>query len=156
LNRRNGDELTRGDGWEIPVHPHGIDVNDLMKEAVGHWNPFWFRDKVHTGGDWDFKQDGEQYRDFGNFVYGATGKSMFGEFGFPDHTLLNEAGVAHQKDHPEEYHPEWGEPGPRWNPFFGGSGSYGDQPWDQAQIKNGINYHNVQYLNKYSPFAPYY
>lgn len=65
---------------------------------------------------------------------GATGLAV----GIDETTLLKEAGRAQQAAGTSK--PEWGNPGHRLNPF-GGSGSYGDDPDDQKQIKLGFEYY---------------
>jgi type VI secretion system secreted protein VgrG len=131
----NGDETTIGNGWSVPIHPHNVDITDNMLQAMFAFNPVWFYNQVKNKGPWDYKQQGSQYQDFGNFNYGATGAA----FGFPTNTLLREAGRAQQAAGTSQS--SWGDPGNRWNPF-GGSGSYGDDPADQVQIRNGIRFFN--------------
>ncbi|CAN7563105.1 hypothetical protein LJR232_003868 [Aquipseudomonas alcaligenes] len=57
--------------------------------------------------------------------------------GFPEATLLSEAGRAQQAAGTSR--PEWGNPGSRINPW-NGTGSNGDDPDDQTQIRNGVKY----------------
>lgn len=133
----------------VPAWPDGADLDaniELAKKkgASSWWNPLkpvydakaalWFRDQVNNKGPWDYKQKGKEYQDFGNFNYGATGLAL----GFDEKTLLREAGRAQQAAGTSKE--EWGEPGYRLDPW-GGSGSYGDDPDDQEQIKNGFAYY---------------
>jgi RHS repeat-associated protein len=50
----------------------------------------WFKNKVNTGNEWDYKKDCPDYADFGNFNYGATGTAM----GIPDEILYRAAGAV--------------------------------------------------------------
>jgi hypothetical protein len=88
--------------------------------------PTWFYNQVRNHGPWDYKQRGEQYQDFGNFNYGATGTAA----GYPPFILKRFAGWAQiEAGNPD---PSFGRP---W-----GSAPYGDDPNDQAQIDKGIDY----------------
>ena len=91
---------------------------------------------VHGKGDWDYKQKSHLYEDFGNFNYGATGTA----FGFSQDVLLREAGAASLAADPNRKEEGLGEPGQILNPLSEGTPPYGDDPLDQIQIKNGINY----------------
>lgn len=142
------DPLPFTDCPPVPAWPSNanLDANiELAKRQGGSWwNPLkpaydakaavWFYDQVKNKGPWDYKQQGKQYQDFGNFNYGATGLAL----GFDETTLLREAGRAQQAAGTSKK--EWGEPGYRLNPF-GGTGSYGDDPDDQEQIKKGFAYY---------------
>ena len=127
--------FTLPNGQKIP-YPPGVDINRNIEEAKDHLDPRWFYNQVKNKGPWDYKQQGSQYQEFGNFNYGATGSA----FGFPTTTLLREAGRAQQVAGTSK--PEWGDPGSRWNPF-GGSGSYGDDPADAALIQQGVQYYQL-------------
>lgn len=102
------------------------EVDKNIKEAAGHYNPIWFYNQVRNKGPWDYKQQGSQYQDFGNFNYGATGSAM----GFPNFVLLRMAGWAQQ--HAGTSKSDWGSPL--------GRAPYGDDPDDQAQVKAGMEY----------------
>ena len=99
--------------------------------------PLWFYNQVNTGGDWAYKQSGhEQYQDFGNFNYGATGRAL----GFSRQTLLRMAGWKHIRDGslPSEGH------------YLDiGDSCYGDDCRDQEWIIRGMDY----YDNNYGPGA---
>lgn len=106
-----------------------------MGEARKHYRDFlWFYNQFRNKGPWDYKQGGTQYEDFGNFHYGVMGKAA----GIPDIVLLRAAGWA-----------QWraGNSKKEFNNFYG-SAPYGDDPEDQKQIKNGINYYNKYYAPK--------
>jgi uncharacterized Zn-binding protein involved in type VI secretion len=126
----------------VPTAPPGADVDANMEEAAQRLKEasqtqapwLWFRDQVRNGGPWDYKQQGSQYEDFGNFNYGATGCAV----GFSEETLLREAGRAQQQAGTSR--PEWGDPGSLMPWGDKGSGSYGDDPKDQESIKNGYEY----------------
>ena len=90
----------------------------------------WFVDMVNTGNPWDYKQQGEQYVDFGNFNYGATCAAM----GWSLLVCQGSAGLAH----------DWRAykrnlPLGNGIPFL--LPPYGDQSADQAQIANGYWYY---------------
>jgi len=72
-------------------------------------------------------QRGKQYDDFGNFNYGAMSAAM----GAPDQMILRGAGWAQMRS--GNYDPSFGT-------WWGGP-PYGDDPADQTQIQNGINYY---------------
>jgi hypothetical protein len=44
---------------------------------------------VKTTGPWDYKEPENEFKDFGNFNYGATGAAM----GYSEDTLLRMAGI---------------------------------------------------------------
>ncbi len=118
----------------VPPSPPGVDIVQNMSLAKSKINPVWFRNMVKNKGPWDYKQQGSIYQDFGNFNYGATGKS----FGFYRQILLQEAGRAQQAAGTSR--PEWGyPPSSRWD-IYGGQPPYGDDPGDQEQINNGVNF----------------
>ena len=127
------ESLRMPNGTRIP-YPPGVNIYVNMNTASDHWNPSWFYNQVRNNGPWDYKQQGSQYQDFGNFNYGATGAA----FGFPENVLLREAGRAQQAAGTSRL--EWGNPGWRLNPF-GGSGSYGDDPRDAELIRQGIQFY---------------
>lgn len=136
-------------GKKIAVPP-GVDLDANIelarsKRTLGihggvptAYAPFWFKSMVETDGPWDYKQQGKQYEDFGNFNYGATGKGL----GIPEGVLLRQAGKYQQKMKTSK--PEWGDPG---NGFWGGTPPYGDDPDDQAMIKEGFKYYD-EYMEK--------
>ncbi len=129
--------LQSGDCYSsIPTAPPDANVDDNIAESSLHSNPFWFKNQVRNHGPWDYKQQNPIYQNFGNFNYGATGISS--GFGFSERTLLREAGRAQQAAGTSR--PEWGDPGSILNPW-GGGGSYGDDPVDQAWIQRGISYY---------------
>ncbi len=76
-------------------------------------------------GLWDYKQQGRQYEDFGNFNFGATGAAL----GLSNYVLLRGAGIAQIMA---------GTSAPEWS-FWGFS--HGDDPEDQLQIRAGINFY---------------
>lgn len=74
--------------------PPGVSVDANIKEAaIARFHlkgSSWFYEKVRNGGEWDYKQRGSNYQNFGNFNYGATGAA----FGFSEDMLLRMAGWA--------------------------------------------------------------
>lgn len=96
----------------VSTTPPGVDINKNIREAEEQVNPFWFRSQVRNKGPWDYKQLGKQYKEFGNFNYGAIGSAM----GISRRTLLREAERAQQAAGTSR--PEWVDPGSRLNPFI--------------------------------------
>jgi len=86
----------------------------------------WFYNQVRNKGPWDFKQKGQAYADFGNFHYGAVGYAI----GIPEQVLLRAAGWAQSRA------------GTTLNSFghWTDDAPYGDDPKDQIQIRNGIDF----------------
>ncbi|MCJ8205798.1 polymorphic toxin type 44 domain-containing protein [Pseudomonas sp. RGM2987] len=85
-----------------------------------------FYSKVRNNGDWDYKQRGREFEEFGNFNYGATGTAA----GIPEQILLRAAGAAQSVagTSREEFGKWWGQ------------SPYGDDRMDQIWIKAGIDY----------------
>jgi RHS repeat-associated protein len=110
----------------VPTAPACANIDKNIADARQHFDPNWFYDQVRNHGPWDYKQQGSQYQDFGNFNYGATGSA----FGFLDQILLRMAGYAQQQA---------GTSLPVWNGPLGGP-PYGDDPADQVLIQQGIQY----------------
>ncbi len=127
--------LTGSDGVLIYA-PRDYNAAANVAAADGSWNPFWFRRQVQNGGPWDYKQqDPALFEHLGNFNYGLTGAA----WGFPDRVLLRQAGDA-QVDAGTS-NPAFGRPGV--TPLgIGATGSFGDDPRDQADIRAGINAHD--------------
>lgn len=130
----NGSSAAMGGPRIIPSGPKGVNLRNNIDYAGG-MGPIDFYNKVKNKGDWDYKQLGREYEEFGNFNYGATGRSV----GFQPLMLLQEAGIAQTKAGTSR--PEWGRPGLR---LYGetGTGSFGDDPVDQYWIQQGIRYHD--------------
>lgn len=89
------------------------------------WPTFalWFFNQVRNGGPWDYKQNGKQYQDGGNFNYGFVAACA----GVPLDTALRAAGAAQCRAGTS-------------NPTFGlpwGEPPYGDDPRDQERIAAG-------------------
>jgi hypothetical protein len=133
----------------VPAYPSNADLDGNIELArkngfASPWNPLkpaydasaavWFKNQVQNKGPWDYKQQGKQYENFGNFNYGATGLAL----GFDETTLLREAGRAQQAAGTSKA--EWNDPGWHMNPW-GGEPPYGDDPDDQEQIKKGFEYY---------------
>jgi len=93
-----------------------------------------FYEHVRNGGPWDYKQQGSQYEDFGNFHFGMMGAAM----GIPEEILLRGAGWAQEQAGTSSE--EFGH----WYDLFGNS-SYGDDPKDQEMIRLGIAYYKLMY-----------
>jgi RHS repeat-associated protein len=117
---------------EVPLSPPGASCSNniaiAQNNSLGQKNSgaYWFYKQVRNKGPWDYKQQGSQYQDFGNFNFGAAGSA----FGFPSPILLRGAGWAQQQAGTSS--PQWG------SPF--GAAPYGDDPADQSMIQKGIDY----------------
>jgi hypothetical protein len=117
----------------IPIHPPGSSVEMNIRLAKSHTGVvrgpadiFWFYNMVRNGGEWDYKQRGRQYQDFGNFNYGAVGYAI----GMPGNVLLRVAGWAQSRA---------GTSMGSWNNWCG-QPPYGDDPMDQEMIQAGMEY----------------
>jgi RHS repeat-associated protein len=97
----------------IPTAPPGVDINANIEEAARQRDVRWFYNQVRNKGPWDYKQQGPEYQNFGNFNYGATGRAL----GLSEGLLLREAGRAQQAAGTSRP----GDPGSRLNPW-GGTG----------------------------------
>jgi len=111
---------------KIPQTPEGVNIDDNIKEAE-NMHLFTWVNKVREDGEWDYKTQGREYEEFGNFNYGATGRAV----GFSEDTLLRAAGAVQKLTNTSRE--EWGEP---W-----GEPPYGDDPSDQEMIKRGVEYY---------------
>jgi hypothetical protein len=114
----------------IPPAPANASCDANIADAKRSKSPFWFYDQVRNKGPWDYKQQGRQFADFGNFNYGASGLG----FGFPSSLLRRLAGVAQRAAGTSS--PSWGTP---W-----GSPPYGDDPTDQFFIDQGLEYYRCR------------
>src|SRR5207245_10834272 len=102
----------------------------LHPELGVHDAAEWFRNQEKNRGAWDYKQQGPQYQEFGNFNFGAAGlaTNLFGET-----ILLEEAARAQVTAGTSR--PEWGYPSSL--PTSSWQTTIWDDPADQVQIKNG-------------------
>jgi RHS repeat-associated protein len=112
----------------VPPSPPGASVDKNISTAT-HIGVVEFYNMVRNHGPWDYKQQGSQYQNFGNFNYGATAAS---QGSFPTTVIDRMAGWAQQRAGTSK--PEWGGPL--------GSAPYGDDPADQQMVNAGIQYHN--------------
>jgi RHS repeat-associated protein len=110
--------------------PSGFDPFANIAKAKS-MSPFDFYNYVKNHGAWDYKQLSTDYRAFGNWNYGLTGRA----FGWPSNILLRMAGYAQVKAGTSE--PQWGNP-------VGGP-PYGDDPADQAVITSGMSFYDQAY-----------
>jgi RHS repeat-associated protein len=121
----------------VPPSPPGVNVNVNMSMAMFMgagplgMESAWFGRMVTNNGAWDYKRSGKQYTAFGNFNFGATGTAM----GYPEEALLRSAGAyqVYRALRGGAYDPRWGTP-------IDLDGPFGDDPSDQAQIREGIRY----------------
>jgi hypothetical protein len=137
----SGTHRTRRYKGKLPPHtPPGANVDQNMKEPESHkLNFLWFYDQVHNKGTWDYKQIANEYDEFGNFNYGATGRAA----GFSEDTLLRAAGWA--QVHAGTSQSDWGIPINRVEALLGigGKAPFGDDPNDQVWIKPGFEYYDA-------------
>jgi len=117
---------------EVPTMPPGVSLDDNIA-AAHDMSAQDFYQRVKTGGSWDYKQQGGEYEDFGNFNFGATAAAM----GVPEDVALRGAGVVQEKDSNSK--DEWGNP---WD-LPGSNSSYGDDPHDQEMIRQGYEYYRA-------------
>jgi len=116
-----------------PVAPVGESIDrNVASQLVGSGNGFdvdfaiWVA-MVAPGSFWDYKTQGSFYEEAGNFNYGATGAAL----GLPESVLLRAAGAVQECC--GAYKPEFGH---AWD----STGSFGDDPRDQRDIRLGIEY----------------
>ena len=111
-------------GLEPPKNiPPGVNMEQNVMEAQ-KMSAIDFYNAVKGGGKWDYKQQGKQYEEFGNYNYGMTGRAV----DFSADTLKRGAG-AYQV-YRRNSSPKWGWP---W-----GNPPYGDDPRYQYWINEGI------------------
>lgn len=121
----------------IPRAPEGVNLTlnlhwarqkkVLYKYGRGALLWRWFYEQVRNGGPWDFKQQGVEYQDFGNFHYGAVGTAA----GFSSFVLQRAAGFAQFRAGTTEEDITWVD----WFSF-----PYGDDRNDRMMILEGIKY----------------
>ncbi|MFC4820667.1 polymorphic toxin type 44 domain-containing protein [Dokdonella ginsengisoli] len=126
-------EATQAGLIDTPQAPPGVSMDANIAQSQQHSFPQdlgWFKGQVQGKGPWDFKQQGAQYENFGNFHYGVVAAAM----GIPENVGLRAAGYAQEQAGTSR--PEWGDPTDL------NGGPYGDDPKDQQQIKDGYAYYN--------------
>ncbi|WP_408952521.1 polymorphic toxin type 44 domain-containing protein [Lysobacter sp. Hz 25] len=129
------DEAVEAGLLKIPEAPAGVSMDANIADTHKHEFPnpgdmVWFKDQVQGGGPWDYKTQGAQYENYGNFHFGVVAAAM----DIPEQIGLRGAGyVQIQSDTSQD---GWGKP------YDLGDSSYGDDPRDQAQIKAGYDYYN--------------
>ncbi len=127
------DQATAAGLVNTPAKPANASMDQNVQDAQAHGFPQdlgWFYNQVRNKGPWDYKQQGAQYQNFGNFNFGLTAAAM----GIPESVALRGAGWAQQRAGTSE--PANG------NPWDLNDGPYGDDPADQTQIKAGYDYYN--------------
>ncbi|MGA6108780.1 RHS repeat-associated core domain-containing protein [Pseudomonas solani] len=114
--------------------PPGVSPADNICEAkkMFTWS-FDFYNAVKNKGPWDYKQNGPQYQDFGNYNYGLTGSAQ----GFSPNTLRRMAGWAQGRAGTRPSNGAWSTPL--------GTYPYGDDPNDQYWINEGIKDYESNY-----------
>lgn len=125
---------------QYPMAPSGVSLTqnlqisreqkEYFKNGGGAFLFSWFYTKVRNRGDWDYKQHGREFANFGNFNYGAVGTAS----GISEQVLLRAAGAAQTVagTSQADFDTWWAE------------APYGDDPIDQAWIKAGIDYAKSQ------------
>ena len=108
--------------YNIPAMPESVNIFDNMDRARGMGSPEFIR-LVENKGEWDYKRQGKQYEEFGNYNFGATAWAM----GFPDQVAERGAGWYQQNR---------GAGGGTGN-WWGASSPYGDQVQDNVNIRAG-------------------
>ncbi|MBX3611908.1 MAG: hypothetical protein KF871_18595, partial [Hydrogenophaga sp.] len=114
--------------------PSGVSVEQHIAEAQAYADShtiaetyYWFYLKVRNKGEWDYKQQGKVYEEFGNWHYGVIGTAL----GIPEEILKRMAGFAQIRAKTSTGE-NWG------NPFT--HAPYGDDPNDQDAIMRGIEW----------------
>lgn len=108
--------------YNIPAMPESVNIFDNMDRARGMGSPEFIR-LVENKGEWDYKRQGKQYEEFGNYNFGATAWAM----GFPDQVAERGAGWYQQN--------RWAGGGT--GNWWGASSPYGDQVEDNVNIRAG-------------------
>lgn len=131
---------------EVPKAPPGVNIDENIWEAEEHTayslsGDIWLYNHVHGGAQWDFKQLGKEYEDFGNFHYGAVGAAM----GYTLDTLQRMAGWAQIRA--GSANGTFGENPGLFGSMFGvgGVAPFRDDTRDQAQIVKGYEYYEKYY-----------
>lgn len=115
--------------------PPGVDVAQNIAEAKNMSYGQWYN-AVRNGGKWDYKQQGAQYQEFGNYNFGVTARAV----GIPGNIPNRGAGWAQGEAGTSL--PQWGN----WWDWPSSSTSFGDDPADQHWINEGIkDYENGYY-----------
>lgn len=127
-----------GGGSYIPCMPSDVDIEANIGLAAamstkGKVTVYaWFYEMVKTGGEWDYKKDGNgQYEEFGNWHYGLVGRAA----GIPLDVLLAAAGANHLENN---LVPNIGK-GLRGEPTTSIDAPYGDDWRDTYWIREGYN-----------------
>lgn len=132
----SADEASAAGLIDIPEAPPGVDIEANVLESQAHSelsydNAMWFYHQIKAGGEWDYKTEGPQYEDFGNFHFGLAAAGM----GIPENVGLRGAGF-YQEHVTNNSQDDWGS-------FLDlNSGPYGDDPNDQANIQAGYAFYN--------------
>ncbi|WP_459873761.1 polymorphic toxin type 44 domain-containing protein, partial [Endothiovibrio diazotrophicus] len=105
--------------------PAGASVSQNVQDARNMSYSQWYN-AVRNGGKWDYKQQGRQYEQFGNYNFGATARAV----GIPGNIPNRGAGWAQQQAGTSR--PQWGNWWD-WPPS-----NFGDDPADQLWINEGI------------------
>lgn len=114
----------------VPVKPATASLQQNVAQAQQHGAVWVTFDMVPNKHPWDYKQQGAQYQDFGNFNFGVAEAAA----NVPENVALRGAGWAQQRADTSK--PSFG------NPWDLNGGPYGDDPNDQVQIKAGYDYYN--------------
>jgi hypothetical protein len=117
--------------------PPGVSIERNIAEAQQYAQThspadtlLWFRDQVRSNGPWDYKRQGPQYEELGNWNYGAVGTAL----GIPADVLRRMAGLIQIVSGTSRI-PEWKTPVTAY--------PYGDDPEDQRAIDRGIEWSRV-------------
>lgn len=123
---------------QVPTAPPGVKVDDNIALAGEYkytnirasyiLSLVAFKGLVENNGVWDYKRQGSQYEDFGNFNFGATAAAM----GIPQWVALNGAGIYQQT--------RGAAAAGQGTPLV--KAPYGDDPKDAEMIKKGYAYAN--------------
>gem|GEM_PF-6187120 len=121
--------LTDPLGLKPPRHiPAIVDICKNLREADQMPTLFWIN-RVRKHGLWDYKDIAPKFEDFGNYHYAITARAQ----GFSPDTIRRAAGFVQVLEgyiKPDRYDPRNGRPY-----LFP---PYGDDPFDQAWINEGI------------------
>jgi len=129
-------------GWPFDAFAGVVDWSleqgfELGTDSHAGWN--WFYQQVRNRGPWDYKQlhtnrqptEESKFASFGNFHYGIVAAAAH----IPENIGLRGGGFAQR--HAGTRNPAHGN---WWD--LSTSSSYGDDPQDQAKIKEGYAYYH--------------
>jgi hypothetical protein len=123
---------------DVPANvPPGLDIVANIREAKD-MSASQFVDAVKSGGKWDFKRQGKEYEEFGNWHFGVVVRAWtlnaremgLSQLAIDDFLLeLAQRGAGYYQKRTQTSEPQWGS--------YLGEYPYGDDPRDSENIMHG-------------------